>query len=207
MPPVPPAVETSVLAAVHALRRPAVAAGFWLFLLPALYSGVLEVLVPLRLGKLGASGVAVGAAFLVAAAVEAVISPVIGRLSDRHGRMAPMRIGLGAAALMAVLLPLPTQVLVVGAALVATAAALGAFWAPAMAMLSEASEAVGLAQGLAFALANLAWAGGHVLGGAAGARLADATSDAVPYGLLAAVCALTLAAVLRRQRAPVQVAD
>jgi hypothetical protein len=76
-----------------------------------------------------------------------------------------------------------------------------------MALLSDASEAVGLDQGLAFALGNLAWAGGHVIGGAGGARVADATSDAVPYGLMAALCGLTLVAVLRRDRAPVAVAD
>jgi MFS family permease len=113
-----------------------------------------------------------------------------------------MRFGLAAAAVLGVLLPLPTQVLVAAALLVLVASALGTFWAPAMAMLSDASEAVGLEQGLAFALANLAWAGGHLVGGAAGARLADATSDALPYGLMAATCALTFAAVLRRDRVP-----
>jgi MFS family permease len=207
MAPVSPGEEAHVLDAVRVLRRPAVAAAFWLFLLPALFAGVLEVLVPLRLHDLGASGVAVGVIFLIAAAIEAVVSPIAGRLSDRHGRLAPMRIGLVVAALMGVLMPLPGEVLVLAAALMAAVAALGAFWAPAMAMLSDASEAVGLDQGLAFALANLAWAGGHVIGGAAGARLADATSDAVPYGLIAAICALTLTAVLRRNRNPLPVAD
>jgi MFS family permease len=198
MPAVAPGEETSVLAAVAALRRPAVAAAFGLFLLPALFSGVLEVLVPLRLSHLGASGVAVGAIFLVAAAFEAVVSPISGRLSDRRGRLAPMRIGLVGAAILAVLLPLPNSVLPAAAVLVLIVMALGTFWAPAMAMLSDASEAVGLEQGLAFALANLAWSGGHLIGGAGGARLADATSDAVPYGLMAGICALTLVAVLRR---------
>ncbi|HEY8770660.1 MAG TPA: MFS transporter [Thermoleophilaceae bacterium] len=199
MPAVAPGEETSVLAAVTALRRPAVAAAFGLFMLPALFSGVLDVLAPLRLSHLGASGVAVGAIFLVAAAFEAVVSPVSGRLSDQRGRLAPMRIGLAGAAILGVLLPLPSQVLLSAALLVLVVMALGTFWAPAMAMLSDASDAVGLDQGLAFALANLAWAGGHVIGGAGGARLADATSDAVPYGLMAGICALTLAAVLTRR--------
>lgn len=207
MPAVAPGEETSVLSAVVALRRPAVAVAFWLFLLPALFSGVLEVLVPLRLHDLGASGVGVGAIFLVAAAIEAVVSPISGRLSDRHGRMAPMRLGLAGAAVLAVALPLARGVFPAAALLMVMVAALGAFWAPAMAMLSDASESVGLDQGLAFALANLAWAGGHVLGGGAGARLADATSDAVPYGVMATACALTLVAVMRRRGAPLAVPD
>jgi MFS family permease len=208
MPAAAPGQDTSAFAALTALKRPAVAKAFWLFLIPALFSGVLEVLVPLRLSALGASGVAVGAVFLVAAGIEAIVSPVSGRISDRRGRMAPMLVGLAAATVLGVLLPLADTQLLVAALLVLVVMALGTFWAPAMAMLSEASEAVGLEQGLAFALANMAWAGGHVIGGAGGARLADATSDAVPYGLMAATCAITLAAVLaRREQTPLSVAD
>ena len=60
-------------------------------------------------------------------------------------------------------------------------AALGCFWAPAAALLSDASEMEGLDQGFAFGLMNLAWAGGQVVGGAAGGGLADVTSDTLPY--------------------------
>ena len=83
-----------------------------------------------------------------------------------------------------------------GAALVLVVCALGSFWAPAMALLSDASERAGLDQALAFSIANLAWALGHVLGGGAGGALADATSDALVYGLLGAACALTLVGVM-----------
>ena len=79
--------------------------------------------------------------------------------------------------------------------------ALGLFWAPAMAMLSEASEDAGVDQGLAFGLANLAWSGGHVIGGAAGATIADAFGDAVPYALMAVACGLTLVFVQRSRGA------
>ena len=47
-----------------------------------------------------------------------------------------------------------------------------------MALLSDNVERAGVAQWLAFALVNLAWAGGQVLGGSGGGGLADATSDA-----------------------------
>jgi predicted MFS family arabinose efflux permease len=205
MPAAAPREQASLAALASAFRRRAVLAGFWLFSLPAVFAGVLEVLVPLRLDELGASGVVVGAVFLAAAAVEAVLSPIVGRVSDRRGRLAPIRAGLVAAAVVAVLLPLPATAALVSLALVAAVAALGAFWAPAMALLSDASESAGLDQGLAFALANLGWAGGHMLGGAAGAALADATADAVPYSALAATCALTLVAISRARRpAPAQ---
>jgi MFS family permease len=197
-PGVPPEPSPGIRAMLRSLARRDVLAGFWLFSLPALFAGALEVLVPLRLDDLGASGTAIGAIFLVAAAVEATISPIAGRLSDRRGRMAPIRVGLAGAVVMGVLLPLPGTVLLVAAALVATVTALGTFWAPGMALLSDASERAGLDQALAFSISNLAWALGHVLGGGAGGALADATTDALVYALLATACAVTLAVVLAR---------
>jgi hypothetical protein len=94
-------------------------------------------------------------------------------------------------------------VLLVAAAVLLAIAALGVFWAPAMAMLSDASEQAGLYQGLAFALSNLAWAVGHLIGAGGGGALAEATSDAVPYALLGVASAVTLTAVmtLGRRRA------
>jgi MFS family permease len=200
IPGVPPEPSPGVAAVARALARRDLLAGFWLFTLPALFAGTLEVLVPLRLDHLGASGAAVGAIFLVAAAVEALISPAAGRLSDRRGRLVPIRTGLAGAVVGAVLLPLPGVVLLLAAALVATIASLGTFWAPGMAMLSDSSERAGLDQALAFSIANLAWAGGHVLGGGAGGALADATADGLVYGLLGAACAVTLAWVMAASR-------
>ncbi len=195
-PGVPPEASLGVRAVMRALARRDVLAGFWLFTLPAVFAGSLEVLVPLHLDDLGASGAAIGAIFLVAAGFEAVISPIAGRLSDRRGRLAPIRVGLIGAVAMAVLLPLPDEVLLVAAALVVVVMSLGTFWAPGMALLSDASERAGLDQAVAFSIANLAWALGHVVGGGAGGALADATSDALVYGLLGAVCAITLAGVI-----------
>ena len=196
IPGVPPEPSPGVPAMLRALTRRDVLSGFWLFSLPAVFAGSLEVLVPLRFDELGASGAAIGAAFLVAAGFEAMVSAAAGRLSDRLGRLAPIRVGLAGAVVMAVLLPLPDAVVVLGAALVLVVCALGGFWAPAMALLSDASERAGLDQALAFSIANLAWALGHVLGGGAGGALADATSDALVYGLLGAACALTLVGVM-----------
>jgi MFS family permease len=196
IPGVAPEPSPGLGALLGAMRRRPVLAGFWLFTLPALFAGVIEVLVPLRLDDLGASGAAIGAIFLVTAAVEAVLSPLAGRLSDRRGRLFPIRAGLAGAVVTAVLLPLPGTAVLLGVVVLFTFAALGGFWAPAMAMLSDASEDAGLDLALAFSISNLAWAAGHLVGSAAGGALADATSDAVPYGILGVACAATLAGVI-----------
>jgi hypothetical protein len=125
VPGVAPEPSPGLAGLVVALRRRDVLTGFWLFSLPAVFAGVLEVLVPLRLDDLGASGAAVGAIFLVAAGFESGVSPLAGRLSDRRGRLAPIRIGLAGAALTAVLLPLLGTILLVAVALVFAVAMLG----------------------------------------------------------------------------------
>jgi MFS family permease len=195
MPGVAPGTEAPLGQMGRALRRPAVLAGFWLFTLPAIFAGVIEVLGPLRLDDFGASGAAIGAVFLLTAAVEAVLSPLAGRASDRRGRLAPIRAGLAGAVVVAVLLPLPGTVVLLALTIMLAFVALGSFWAPAMAMLSDASEDAGLDQALAFSISNLAWAIGHVVGAGGGGGLAELTSDSVPFTVLAVVCALTLAGV------------
>ncbi|HUA70724.1 MAG TPA: MFS transporter [Solirubrobacteraceae bacterium] len=180
------------------LRRPAIVLGMWLTALPAIASGVVNVLGPLRLSALGASAVGIGATFLIAAGAEALVSPAVGRVSDQRGRMFPLRIGLAAAAIVLVCFPLSDRVVVVAAVVVLTAVTLGSFWAPAMAMLSDAAEAGGLSQGYAMALINLAWAGGQIVGAAGGGTLAKATGDGLPFALSSAMCAATLGLVLVR---------
>ena len=195
VPGVAPEPGAGLAGLARALRRPAVLAGFWLFTLPAVFAGVIEVLAPLRFDDLGASGAVIGGVFLLTAAVEAVLSPLAGRASDRRGRLAPIRAGLTAAAVIAVLLPLPGSVVLLALTIMLAFAALGGFWAPAMAMLSDASEDAGLDLAIAFSISNLAWAVGHVVGAGGGGVLAELSSDAVPYAVLAFVCAATLAGV------------
>jgi len=174
--------------------------GMWLVALPGLGFGVLDVLVPLRLDDLGVAQAAIAVAFLVSAAVEGAVSPVVGRIADRHGAMRPIRAGLLGATGLVLLVPVPEVGVLCAALLVAATAAFGAFWAPAMALLSEAAEEVGAHQGLAFGLVNLAWATGMVAGAAGGGALAKATADAAPYAVLSVLCAGTLALLTRRRR-------
>lgn len=182
-----------------------VAAGFWLVALPAMFSGVINVLAPLRLDELGATAVFISGVFLLSALIEGSASPSFGRLSDRRGYIWPIRIGLVGAAVMAVWLPLPEATVVVGISVVVAEFTLGFCWTPAMAMLSDAVERLRVDQWFAFALVNLAWAGGQVAGGSGGGALADTTSDGVPFVLAAGLLALTaagLALVTRGRREP-----
>jgi MFS family permease len=127
-----------------------------------------------------------------------VITPAIGSLSDRRGRLLPLRLGLVMTGALLLCFSLPSAVFVLAVTVVAIAAALGTFWAPAMAMLSDAADRGGLDQGLAGALMNLAWAAGQTLGSGGAGSLANATSDALPMLITAALCAATLAVISRK---------
>jgi len=161
------------------------------------------VLGPLRLHRLGAGAAAIGGIFLVAAAFESAIAPVVGKASDRRGRLAPVRLGLAAASAILLCFTLPGSYLLLGLVIVALAASLGMFWAPAMAMLADAAEAGGLHQGMAAALVNLAWAGGQILGSGAGGAIAKSAGDGVPVAAAAGLCVLTLAGLARAPAQPV----
>ena len=195
-PDVPP-TPSGVLIAVRDSR---VLAGAWLVLVPALFFGTFTVLTSLRLDELGVGAPGVAAVFLAAAAVEAVASPLVGRLSDRRGRTLPIRIGLVGVIGACVVIPLSEgATLPLALATVAGAAIAGMMWAPAMALLSDGAEAAGVAQGLAFGLVNLAWAGGQLLGTAGGSATADATSDAIAYAIVGALALGSLALLSRRR--------
>jgi MFS family permease len=180
-----------------ALADRRVAGGLWLMCLPGLLFGTMGVLGTLRLNALGATGTVIAVIWLCAAGLEAAVSPVVGRLSDRHGRVLPMRVGLCLLPFVMAALALAGSAVLLAALLILGAPVIGILWAPASALLSDGAEAVGLDQALGFALLNLGWAAGQVTGTAAGAAVAQATSDAVPYCLLGLLCAGTLGLVAR----------
>ena len=100
-----PGVEVVERGAVRrAFADPAFVAGLWLNALPALFFGVLDVLAPLALDAGGYGAIAIGAVFLVAGLIETALNPLLGRLSDRRGRLLPIRWALCASIVVGILL-------------------------------------------------------------------------------------------------------
>jgi MFS family permease len=191
--PQPRAPEPQGLAAAWpAIRDRQVGTGMWLTMLAGLGFGVLDVLAPLRLSHLGATATIIGATFLGAAAIESALSPLAGRLSDRRGALVPIRLSLLMAVAVSLLAPLLSPASLLVAVLIAGMPAFGTLFTPAAALLSEGAHRLELNQGLAFGLANLAWAGGQAFAAAVSGVVAQATSDLIPYVLLAATCLGTL---------------
>jgi MFS family permease len=190
----------------RALRDVEIRQALWLMSVPALVFGVVGVLIPLKLDAAGWSATAIAIAWVASAAIEVVLAPLIGRVSDRRGRLLPLRIALMGAIAVLVGFAFASRPGVVVPILIASGITFGAFWAPAMALLSDAADRIGLAQGLAFGLMNVAWGAGNALGPAIGGALADAAGDAVPFLIMAAFCFATLVSLgvagTRRIRVP-----
>jgi MFS family permease len=180
-----------------ALRDTRLATGMWLMALAGIAFGVVNVLAPLRLSRLGASSTVIAATFLCGAVIESCISPVAGRFSDRYGARWPVMIALAAGTLFSILICLPGSVVWLIPILVLGTPFFGSLYTPAAAMVSESARDHKLNHGIAFALTNLTWAAGQALAASASGALAEVTSDVVPYLLLGAGCLATLSGMLR----------
>ena len=200
-----PQAPQPLRAALPALRDRQVVMGCWLMALAGIAFGMLDVLTPLRLSRLGVSGTVIAATFLCGALVESGLSPLAGRLSDRAGAARPLAVSLAVGAACAVVIPQLSSAPWLIGVLIAGTPFYGMLFAPASALVAAGAERLGLNQGIAFAVSNLTWAAGQSISASGSGALAQATSDLVPYTLLAAACLgtfLTLGRLRRVQPAP-----
>jgi MFS family permease len=180
------------------LRSSRIRLGSWLILLEAATIGATSTLLPLRLAHLGAASVVIGAVFLVASLISMAVSAPIGRTVDRRGAAVPLCIGLTLTAILMAALPVPhSWVLLAIVSVVALGGPLTAYTIPALTVITDTSERLGIPLVVATMMLNLAWAVGEVIGAPAAANLSQATTDAVPLLALSAIMVLTLRPVIR----------
>ncbi|MGH3076228.1 MAG: MFS transporter, partial [Gaiellales bacterium] len=190
--PAPPRGERQSLRAVReSILSGPVLRATWYVAAPSAMFGVAEVLVPLRINELGGGAGVVAVGFTAGAVLEAVLSPIVGRLSDRVGRLRPYVVGMLISAAAIALLPAADAQLVVLAVLIGLSLGAGLSFVPALAMLSDSAEATRLHQGFAAGLINMAWATGQVVGGIGGGVAAGVAGDALPCLGAAALLVVT----------------
>ena len=190
-------------AGLAALRERSLVAGLWLIALPALLFGVLVVLVPLELNRHGWGSLAIGALFVATTAIETALNPLLGRLIDRRGLMAPLRAALVGSIAVSIALAVAKDPALIAPLVIAAGVAYGAFYTPGMGLISHGAERVGVAQGLAFGLMNACWGVGALVGPAAGGALAGVAGDSAPYVILAGLCLATYLATRAGRAQPV----
>jgi MFS family permease len=168
--------------------------GLWLNTLPAMLFGILIVLGPLALDDRGWSTLGIAAVFFATGLFEVVLNPFLGRVTDRVGRLLPIRAALSASVVVAVALSASSEPVLIALLIGAAAMSFGSLYTPGMALTSHRAEVDGLAQGLAFGVMNSAWALGALIGPSLGGALAESAGDPAPYLVGATLCALTLLA-------------
>ena len=196
------AVPQGLREAFTAVRDRRLGVGLWLTMLAGLAFGVIDVLAPLRMADLGVPALVIAGTFLASAGVEAALSPVAGRAADRRGAIVPIRCSLAGTVAISLLAPTLAPAAALIPVLIVGMPCFGTLFTPAMTLVSEGAQYQRLDQGLAFGLVNLAWAAGQAIAASSSGALAQATSDLVPYSLLAAACLATLVLV-RIGRRPV----
>jgi MFS family permease len=195
----PPEVP-SAAALRRALVSPAFRGGLALLAFASLLAGVLSVLAPLHLAAAGWGPTAIGAVWLIGAAIEATQSRVIGRLSDRRGALVPVRWALIAGAAVSLFLTVALGALPYALLVVVASVAYGVLFTPAFALIANGAEEARLAQGMAFGMMNAAWALGAMAGPAAGGAIAGAIGERAPFVILAIACIAVLSLIGVRSR-------
>jgi len=178
------------------VSRPVVEAAAFVAV-PSVMFGAIEVLVPLRIDELGGGHGVIAAGFIAGAALEAVLAPLAGRISDRVGQRLPYVSGLSICAMAMVAIAAVTTLAGVLAGLILTSLGAGLCFAPALTLISDTAESTSLHQGFAAGLSNMAWASGQVIGGVGGGAIASLTGNAAPSLAIAVLLALTVVYAFR----------
>ncbi len=192
-----PAERRPLFAMLRTVMHPRLATGLWLIALSPLLFSAVAVLVPLELDGFGWGAAAVGAVFLVSAAFEAVVHPLLGRWTDRSGYFNPVRAGLLISVGILLALPWVGSPWILALLVLLASGAFNAPLVPGTALFSRGTQKAGMEGALAFGVTNFAWASGYAIGAPLGGSLADLGGDALSYLFLTAVCLLTLL-LLRR---------
>ena len=192
-----PSPERPFAEAFTAIFRPRSMAGLAFIGFSPLLYGVLAVLAPLELSSFGWGTVSIGVVFFVAALLEAVVHPFIGRWTDQAGYRPPILAGLFASFAILLALPLAPGAVLVALLVILADVAFNTPLVPGTVLFTRETEKAGIERALAFGATNFAWASGYAAGAFLGGMLADLGGDALSYLSLAAVCLLALL-VLRR---------
>jgi len=185
----PPAPRAAEAVPVRALVRTLgqsrmVLAALIVMTLVATVSGTLDTLVPLRMGQAGYSAIAITGVLTAAGLLATACNYGVGHLFDRVGgvRIAVISM-LATAALVAVPAVFTPAVVVIAVFLVSTPPIAGQY-AVAFPLCAAGADDAGVAHSSVFGFLNLAWGLGFLVGPAAGAAIAEASSDRVTYAIL-----------------------
>jgi MFS transporter, DHA1 family, solute carrier family 18 (vesicular amine transporter), member 1/2 len=160
--------------------------------LVAVVSGLVETLVPLRMGAAGYSAAAISLVLGLAGVGGAATQLGVGRSYDRFGGVRIAALSIAAMAAMLALLAVPNSAVAIAVVYVIFTPAIAGQYAVAFPLAAAGADEVGLPHGMVLGAMNVCWGFGFFVGPAAGAAIAQASSDRVAYALAALISVAAL---------------
>jgi predicted MFS family arabinose efflux permease len=179
-----------------------VVVGGWLVVLVGMIVGMSQVLGALRMDSVGAGTTVIAALMVTATACQAALSPLAGLASDRLGPTRPIQAGLVVLACVLVGFTAPVTSQAQFVVILLTLCTSTLVWGPAVALMSSAARSGGVGQGAVFAVVNLAWAIGTLVGTAGSGLVSTASAAGTATSALGAVALVSVGvvALLRRDQ-------
>jgi predicted MFS family arabinose efflux permease len=178
-----------------ALRSRLIACAVLIMTLVAVVSGLLETLVPLRLGVAGYSASAISLVLGLAGVGAAATQLVVGRGYDRLGGLRIAYVSIGAMVVVLAAIAIPSAAFPVAVIYVVGTPAISGQYAIAFPLATAGADIVDLPHGIVLGAINVCWGLGFFVGPVLGAAIAQASSDRVAYLLAAGVSAAALPAL------------
>ncbi len=185
-----------------ALRSRLLAIAVLVMSLVAVMSGLVETLVPLRMGAEGYSASAISLLLGLAGLTAAGTQLLIARSYNRLGGVRIASASIAGMAVMLVLLAVPTSAIAIAAIYIVFTPAISGQYAVSFPLAAAGADEVGLPHGMVLGAMNVCWGFGFFVGPAAGAALAEATSDRAAYLVAALITVAALPTVRALALAP-----
>ncbi len=186
----------STRALIRLLRNRRAAVGNGVLCVIGVVGGCTWSLTPLLVTRLQGGPAVIAWILSLGFLFAAGLNVVVGRASDRLGRLAPTVIGLLIAAPLIALIPFYQSLAPLVVTSVIASTFIAGLWTPTAAMIADAANPGAAGHAVGVAAMNASWAAGGAAGAVAMARLADAAGFVLPFmlsaGLLAASAVVAL---------------
>ncbi|MGV0993314.1 MAG: MFS transporter [Mycobacterium sp.] len=202
LPSVPAEPAANVRAVLGYLRDSRVRLGLWITSLPAFGIGMLLVSGSFRIHEAGGTALLIAAAFSGIAVINTASGPLLGRITDKRGRLRPLFVLMALAAItLAILVPVEARV-----PLIVLIAISGSFMSllggPGFALVVDGVDLRGGNAAEATFLMNLFWGPAAALGAILAGFFHDAVGAELSFVVLSAVTAVSAGIVYRELHTP-----
>ena len=175
--------------------------GLWLIAIGGFTIGVINSQAPLELAALGLTAIGISLVFLAMSGFAVVVSPIVGRQSDRNGRgrIAAFLLAFAASSMVAAGFAKPLVLVI--PLLIVSCTGLEALYVPGSALLWDGAAQAETATGEILAMANMIWAGAMAIASVFAGVMVTSLGYAAPFIAVALLALATVPVVIPIARA------